>query len=84
MSQSESKDGGSIKGEAEITGVRDTDIVVWHTFGSTHNPRIEDWPVMPVEKMVVGLRPVNFFERNPALDVEVATQERSCSVLVVG
>jgi len=84
LSQSESKDGGGIKGEAEITGVRDTDIVVWHTFGSTHNPRIEDWPVMPVEKMVVGLRPVNFFERNPALDVEVATQERSCSVLVVG
>lgn len=41
--------------------VRDSDIVVWHTFGSTHNPRIEDWPVMPSEKMTVGLKPVNFF-----------------------
>ena len=24
------------------------DIVVWHTFGTTHFPRPEDWPVMPV------------------------------------
>ncbi|KAL2262283.1 hypothetical protein VTK26DRAFT_1835 [Humicola hyalothermophila] len=70
-------------GNAE-TGVRDEDIVVWHTFGSTHNPRVEDWPVMPCEKMVVGLKPVNFFERNPALDVEMSTQERNRSVLVDG
>ncbi|KAK4133513.1 hypothetical protein BT67DRAFT_383051 [Trichocladium antarcticum] len=62
--------------------VRDEDIVVWHTFGSTHNPRAEDWPVMPCEKMVVGLKPVNFFERNPALDVPVATQAAGLSVLV--
>ena len=27
----------------------DEDVVVWHTFGSTHIPRPEDWPVMPVE-----------------------------------
>ncbi|KAH6855386.1 copper amine oxidase [Chaetomium sp. MPI-CAGE-AT-0009] len=65
-----------------LSGVRDRDIVVWHTFGSTHNPRAEDWPVMPVEKMVVGLKPVNFFERNPALDVAPSTQERNLSVLV--
>lgn len=63
-------------------GVRDRDIVVWHTFGSTHNPRVEDWPVMPCEKMVVGLKPVNFFQSNPALDVALSTQERNCSVLV--
>ncbi|GAB1312465.1 hypothetical protein MFIFM68171_02675 [Madurella fahalii] len=62
--------------------VRDQDIVVWHTFGSTHNPRAEDWPVMPCEKMVVGLKPVNFFERNPALDVAMSTQDRNLSVLV--
>ncbi|KAK4244206.1 copper amine oxidase [Corynascus novoguineensis] len=68
--------------EKEETGVRDADIVLWHTFGSTHNPRAEDWPIMPVEKMVVGLKPVNFFERNPALDVPPSTQERNLSVLV--
>ncbi|KAF2275509.1 copper amine oxidase [Westerdykella ornata] len=61
--------------------VRNQDIVVWHTFGSTHNPRIEDWPVMPCEKMVVGLKPVNFFDANPALDVPISSQEKNKSVL---
>lgn len=61
--------------------VRNSDVVVWHTFGSTHNPRIEDWPVMPSEKMVVGLKPVNFFAGNPGLDVAPSTQEVNKSVL---
>lgn len=61
--------------------VRNQDIVVWHTFGSTHNPRIEDWPVMPNEKMMVGLKPVNFFTQNPGLDVAPSTQEKNKSVL---
>ncbi|KAJ4324081.1 hypothetical protein N0V84_004047 [Fusarium piperis] len=61
--------------------VRNHDIVIWHTFGSTHNPRIEDWPVMPSEKMMVGLKPVNFFSGNPGLDVAVSTQEKNKSVL---
>ena len=26
--------------------VSDTDVVVWSSFGMTHNPRVEDWPVM--------------------------------------
>ena len=26
--------------------VADTDVVVWSCFGITHNPRVEDWPVM--------------------------------------
>lgn len=68
--------------EGKGTAVRDEDIVVWCAFGTTHNPRAEDWPVMPCE-MVVGLRLVNFFERNPGLDVRVARQG-SRSVSVVG
>ncbi|KAJ5127146.1 hypothetical protein N7448_007925 [Penicillium atrosanguineum] len=64
------------------SNVRNEDIVIWHTFGSTHNPRIEDWPVMPSEKMVVGLKPINFFSGNPGLDVAVSTQGRNKSVLV--
>ncbi|EKG20927.1 Copper amine oxidase [Macrophomina phaseolina MS6] len=71
-------------GPGEESSVRDEDIVVWHTFGSTHNPRIEDWPVMPCEKMVVGLKPVNFFAANPGLDVAVSTQDVNRSVLVGG
>jgi primary-amine oxidase len=45
------------------------DVVLWHTFGLTHAPRPEDWPVMPVDRTGFTLRPVGFFDRNPALDV---------------
>jgi primary-amine oxidase len=45
------------------------DIVVWHTFGTTHFPRPEDWPVMPVDHTGFTLKPVGFFDRNPTLDV---------------
>ena len=55
----------------------DTDIVLWHSFGVTHIPRPEDWPVMPVEYTGFSLIPVGFFDRNPALDVP-ATPEDQC------
>ncbi|KAI9872983.1 MAG: Copper amine oxidase, partial [Watsoniomyces obsoletus] len=45
------------------------DVVLWHTFGITHFPSPEDYPVMPAEPMTLLLRPRNFFLRNPALDV---------------
>lgn len=44
-------------------------IVLWHTFGTTHFVRPEDWPVMPVERVGFALKPFGFFRRNPALDV---------------
>jgi primary-amine oxidase len=47
----------------------DTDVVVWYTFGVTHVPRPEDWPVMPVEYSGFTLLPFGFFDRNPSLDV---------------
>jgi primary-amine oxidase len=47
----------------------DTDVVLWHTFGVTHLPRLEDWPVMPVEYTGFHLLPLGFFDKNPALDV---------------
>lgn len=50
-------------------GLVDTEVVVWHTFGVTHIPRPEDWPVMPVETCGFQLIPAGFFDRNPALDV---------------
>lgn len=62
--------------------VRDEDIVIWHTFGATHNPRVEDWPVMPCEKMSVSLKPFNFFHKNPAMDVAISDAKTNASVLV--
>ncbi|TMR94909.1 primary-amine oxidase [Nonomuraea basaltis] len=44
-------------------------LVVWHTFGLTHAPRLEDWPIMPVDYTGFKLKPVGFFDRNPTLDV---------------
>ncbi|MEJ3405372.1 primary-amine oxidase [Rathayibacter sp. YIM 133350] len=49
--------------------IEDEDIVLWHTFGLTHFPRLEDWPVMPVDTCGFTLKPYGFFDRNPTLDV---------------
>jgi primary-amine oxidase len=46
-----------------------TEVVLWHTFGVSHVPRPEDWPVMPVETTGFQFLPAGFFDRNPALDV---------------
>ncbi|MFI6999338.1 primary-amine oxidase [Nocardia sp. NPDC050175] len=47
----------------------DTDIVLWHTAGSTHFARPEDFPVMPCDYIGFTLKPSGFFDRNPALDL---------------
>jgi primary-amine oxidase len=49
--------------------LEDADLVLWHTFGTSHVCRPEDWPVMPVEYAGFRLKPWGFFDRNPALDV---------------
>ncbi|KAK5079963.1 peroxisomal copper amine oxidase [Exophiala xenobiotica] len=68
--------------------LENTDVVLWHTFGITHFPSPEDFPVMPAEPMTVLLRPRNFFKRNPCLDVppsyartpsEVAAGKNGCA-----
>jgi primary-amine oxidase len=50
-------------------------------FGINHVPRIEDFPVMPCEILKVALKPVNFFDKNPALDVPPSEQAFNKSVL---
>lgn len=35
-----------------------TDVVLWHTFGLTHFPTPEDYPVMPAEPMTVSPNPI--------------------------
>ncbi|KAI1500041.1 copper amine oxidase [Biscogniauxia marginata] len=58
--------------------------VVWNVFGLTHNPRVEDWPVMPVEIHQVHFRPADFFTSNPALDVPGNKNESSVLVSCCG
>ena len=58
--------------------VEDTDIVVWYTFAHSHSPRAEDWPVMPVATIGFMLKPLNFFDENPANDVPPSVSKHSC------
>jgi primary-amine oxidase len=49
--------------------IEDTDVVLWYTFGHTHIPRPEDYPVMPTAYIGFTLKPAGFFSANPANDV---------------
>jgi primary-amine oxidase len=55
-----------VSDNADVNG---RDLVVWYTAGFTHEPHVEDYPVMPVERIGFSLRPAGFFDQNPALDV---------------
>ncbi|KAG2226618.1 hypothetical protein INT45_005104 [Circinella minor] len=53
----------------EVKNIRDTDVVIWLTFGLTHLPRVEDFPVMPVETCGFHMKPSGFFLGNPGIDI---------------
>lgn len=78
--QSQLEIGGVADAVARNEDVENNDVVVWNVFGLTHNPRVEDWPVMPVEIHQLHLRPADFFERNPALDVPGQKNQSSVEV----
>ncbi|MDH4109211.1 MAG: tyramine oxidase [Gammaproteobacteria bacterium] len=59
---------------AEDRNVADTDIVLWYTLGFHHVPSAEDWPVYNLGWNSVTLRPYNFFDENPAMDLPGARQ----------
>lgn len=64
---------------ADDAPLESTDLVLWHTFGLTHFPRTEDWPIMPVDTCGFVLTPHDFFDRNPTLDVPASVSACSCS-----
>jgi primary-amine oxidase len=60
---------GLVKWTEADRPIADTDIVFWYTFGHTHIPRPEDYPVMPTAYIGFLLKPAGFFDLNPANDV---------------
>jgi|SRR5579871_395548 len=60
---------GLAKWASANRAIDNQDIVLWYTMGITHNPRPEDWPVMPIHAAGFRLIPWGFFAKNPALDL---------------
>lgn len=55
--------------------IRNQDLVVWINLGMHHLTRAEDLPVMPMIWHSFKLRPHNFFDRNPAIDLRQETSQ---------
>jgi primary-amine oxidase len=62
--------------------IAEKDVVFWYTFGHTHVPRPEDYPVMPTAYIGFLLKPNGFFDQNPANDVPpskpAGSESKSC------
>ncbi|MFD2370666.1 primary-amine oxidase [Brevibacillus sp. GCM10020057] len=54
---------------ANNDSIDNTDNVVWMTTGTTHVARAEEWPIMPTEWVHAMLKPWNFFDQTPTLDL---------------
>ncbi len=55
--------------------LENTDVVLWYTLGAHHVVRPEDWPVMPCAYTGFHLKPLGFFDGNPALDLPPSPPE---------
>jgi primary-amine oxidase len=60
---------GLAKWTAADRHILNEDVVLWYTFGHTHIPRPEDYPVMPTAYIGFLLKPNGFFDKNAANDV---------------
>lgn len=49
--------------------IKNKDLVVWMTTGTTHVARAEEWPMMPTEWVYTLLKPWNFFDSTPTLNL---------------
>ena len=64
--------------------IDNTDLVLWYTFGHTHIPRPEDYPVMPTAYIGFMLKPNGFFTMNPANDLPRFERKRRKSLPMAG
>lgn len=78
MTRDEPKDsiGKWVEGKQNVV---DEDLLVYINVGTTHIPRPEDWPVMPVEHVNVTFKPNSFFKANPSMDVPAKKDALSVS-----
>lgn len=65
------------EGDEEIVGGR---LVLWHSFGVAHMPRVEDFPIMNCEVTGFVLKPDGFFDGNPAVGLPEETKKENGSV----
>ena len=66
--------GAGLSAYADSESVDGGDVVVWYTLALTHHPRVEDYPVMPNDRLGFRIVPDGFFDRNPALEAPEQTK----------
>ena len=74
---------GLVKWTEADRSIDNTDVVLWYTFGHTHIPRPEDYPIMPAAYIGFMLKPNGFFAMNPANDLPPSAKMKS-GLSVVG
>jgi primary-amine oxidase len=60
---------GLMKWTRARQSIEGEDLVLWYNVGFRHVTRAEDWPAMPTVWHSFRLRPFNFFDQSPAMDV---------------
>lgn len=63
------KDTGLGQFTLDDESIVNTDNVYWLTTGTTHIARAEEWPIMPTEWVYALLKPWNFFDQTPTLNL---------------
>jgi primary-amine oxidase len=66
--QSKGDDGLAVWTERDRP-IHDTDVVLWYTLGFHHVPASEDLPVLGTHPSGFSLMPMNFFDRNPQINL---------------
>lgn len=62
---------------ADNESLDNEDLVVWYTYGVTHIPRPEEWPIMTVHPAGFKIMSWGFFDQNPVLNVPKNNLETS-------